>query len=101
VYVYQEEKWSISDHYYGNHHFSLTYDALIPERGAWAPDGDPTCPHPYDAQGFTMVRLFSYVASDSTDGTIQYDTVWPWDDITDPDVRTALYDAYYPCGQDY
>ena len=26
-----------------------------------------------------------------------YDTAWPWEDITDPFIRQAVYDMYYPC----
>ena len=30
-------------------------------------------------------------------GSDDYDTGWPWEDITDPAVREALHDAYVPC----
>lgn len=72
-------------------YFEYPFLYLVTPHYSWDQDGPsepgPDCPGieaPEDASSW-----WGYFSN--------YDTAWPWDDITDPFVRQAVYDMYYPC----
>lgn len=75
------------DSLYGEHHYAFSFQVDFPDHGGYSSTGDPKCtvdtgPSPY--------QYYDY-------HDVPYDDAWPWDTITDLDIRDEVYSRYYPC----
>lgn len=87
--VYQHDLWF--DPWGRPYHLAYEFLAQFDDHGGDSEFGDPDCSNP-SISGTTVDGTALYYYHD-----VLYDDAWPWAEITDPDIREAVYQRYYPC----